>query len=94
MMKPTTGAQKRTQKILLDVADLDERPTSCQGTSLEGVEVVRRPLSIPLDEIEEDSQQPRTEFSEASLAELAESIRQHGVKSTISVRPHPTGAKT
>lgn len=94
MTKLRTVAQKRTQKILLDLADLDEQPTSRQGTSTEAVRLIGRPMDIPLDKIEEDPEQPRTEFSEAALAELAESIRQHGVKTPISVRPHPTGIRT
>lgn len=94
MPKSAAAAQPRKQTILLDLADLDERPTSPQTTGTEAVGVLGRPMDIPLEEIEEDPQQPREEFSEASLAELADSIRQHGVKTPISVRPHPTGAKT
>ncbi|MFC1098387.1 ParB/RepB/Spo0J family partition protein [Pasteurella multocida] len=47
-------------------------------------------LELALSSIIEDKEQPRTFFNEESLNELAESIRERGVKSPISVRPHPT----
>jgi ParB family chromosome partitioning protein len=52
-----------------------------------------RPLELPLHLIEEDPDQPRKPdnpgFSPESLAELAATIRDRGVKSPISVREHP-----
>lgn len=42
---------------------------------------------LRLDEIEPNRSQPRKEFSEEALAELAESIRQHGVLQPLLVRP-------
>jgi ParB family transcriptional regulator, chromosome partitioning protein len=50
------------------------------------------PLTLRLDEIDEDPSQPRREFDEAKLAELAATIRQRGVLQAISVRPHPEAA--
>lgn len=47
-------------------------------------------LELSLSSIVEDHEQPRTFFNEDSLNELAESIKERGVKSPISVRPHPT----
>ncbi len=47
------------------------------------------PLQLDLALIDEDPQQPRQFFDPTSLAELAETIRQRGVKTPISVRPHP-----
>ena len=64
----------------LDHLDLlDEPVASAAGT----------PLTLRLEEIDEDPSQPRREFDEAKLAELAETIRQRGVLQAISVRPHP-----
>jgi ParB family transcriptional regulator, chromosome partitioning protein len=42
---------------------------------------------IPLDKICESKTNPRREFDETKLAELAESIRQHGVLQAVVVRP-------
>lgn len=53
----------------------------------EGEEVV----SIPLAEILRGAYQPRSEFDEARLNELASSIRQSGVLQPILVRPGPAG---
>jgi ParB family chromosome partitioning protein len=47
------------------------------------------PLSLPIGDIDEDPAQPRHEFDSASLADLAETIRQRGVRQPISVRRHP-----
>lgn len=53
------------------------------------------PQLIPLNEIDEDPNQPRKEgnpgFSEASLKELAETIKARGVKSPISLREGENG---
>lgn len=46
-----------------------------------------RPIEIPLDDIVEDPDQPRRLFDERELADLAASIRAHGVIQAISVRP-------
>lgn len=42
---------------------------------------------IPLDRIESNPEQPRLAFDEATLQELAASIREHGVLQPILVRP-------
>ena len=47
------------------------------------------PREIALDLIDEDPYQPRTVFDKQLLKELAETIRQRGVKNPISVRRHP-----
>ncbi len=47
--------------------------------------------AIPLREIEPDKDQPRKTFEGAALAELAESIGEHGVLQPIVVRPNPAG---
>ncbi|MBK1687770.1 ParB/RepB/Spo0J family partition protein [Rubrivivax gelatinosus] len=47
------------------------------------------PLELPIDTIDEDPEQPRFEFDDEPLAELAGTIRQRGVRQPVSVRPHP-----
>ncbi|MFU0832038.1 MAG: Stage 0 sporulation protein J [Oscillospiraceae bacterium] len=46
---------------------------------------------LHLDEIEPNRGQPRREFDEESLQELAESIRQHGILQPLLVRPIVSG---
>jgi ParB family chromosome partitioning protein len=47
------------------------------------------PIRLPLDHIDEDPGQPRTEFDPQALAELAQTIQARGVRQPVSVRPHP-----
>lgn len=48
-----------------------------------------KPLLLEIDLVEEDPEQPRQVFDPTALDELAESIKSRGVKTPISVRPHP-----
>ncbi len=47
--------------------------------------------TLPIDEIIPNKDQPRKTFDETSLAELAQSIKQHGVLQPLLVRPLPSG---
>lgn len=47
------------------------------------------PLELPLNLIDEDPEQPRTEFDPVKLDELANTIRLRGIKTPISVRSNP-----
>jgi ParB family chromosome partitioning protein len=49
------------------------------------------PRSLPIDLVQRNPQQPRKHFDEGDLAELAGSIRTHGVLQPILVRPIPGG---
>jgi ParB family chromosome partitioning protein len=51
------------------------------------------PLELSLDLIDEDPNQPRNVFDEAKLNELAETIKNRGVKTPISVRPSDTSGR-
>lgn len=46
------------------------------------------PLILAIDAIDEDPEQPRHEFDANALQELAETIRERGVRQPISVRPN------
>lgn len=48
-------------------------------------------LYLPISMVESCSSQPRKSFDEASLAELAESIREHGIIQPLTVRKLATG---
>jgi ParB family chromosome partitioning protein len=68
----------------------EERELSPAILSLISPEGTERPLgvrNIPLDRIEPNPDQPRMNFDEAALAELASSVREHGVLQPILVRP-------
>ena len=54
--------------------------------------ISEEPVStLRLSEIEPNREQPRKNFDENALAELADSIRQHGVIQPLMVRPMPDG---
>ena len=48
-------------------------------------------LSLPISQVETCSSQPRKLFDEAALAELADSIRQHGIIQPLTVRKLSSG---
>lgn len=48
-------------------------------------------LSLPISQVERCSFQPRKTFDEASLAELANSIREHGIIQPLTVRKLSSG---
>ena len=48
-------------------------------------------VSLRISEIEPNRDQPRKQFDEAALADLAASIQQHGVLQPLLVRPLPGG---
>lgn len=81
MAKPKTGGLGRGLGSILTDASLD----------------VGRPMTdtistVPLDKITANPYQPRKEFDEVALDELAQSIRQQGVISPITVRKMPDGS--
>ncbi len=50
-----------------------------------------RPTMLAVSEIEPNRAQPRVEFDEEALAELTESVRQHGILQPLLVRPMLNG---
>ncbi len=57
----------------------------------ENVSTTETPIAIKINEIEPNREQPRKEFDNAALAELADSIAQHGVLQPILLRPMLSG---
>lgn len=51
----------------------------------------QRPVTLRLFEIEPNKDQPRKDFDETALGDLADSIREHGVLQPLLVRPMPLG---
>ena len=62
--------------------NLDDTPITVEG----------QPMLVPLDLIDEDPLQPRSEFDAETLGELAETIAARGVLQPVSVRSHPERA--
>jgi ParB family chromosome partitioning protein len=71
--------------IPIDLLDESFDPTASQD---EQVSDLRQ---IKLSQIVADPDQPRRQFDEASIEDLAESIREHGVLQPIVVTPHGNG---
>ena len=67
-----------------DLSALDD-PTSSNHGQGQG-----QPLMLPIELIDEDPDQPRREFDADALQELADTIRERGVRQPISVRSHAT----
>src|SRR5688500_3530743 len=74
------------------VAGMQAGATQRQAAHLVGLVRVKGAFAIPLDRIEADPDQPRTEFDGAAIERLAESLRTRGQLQPIRVRWHePTG---
>jgi ParB family chromosome partitioning protein len=76
------GLGRGLSALLADVATIDEAPPAAAP----------RPTptdSVPIDRIRANPNQPRRDFDERELAELAASIREKGVIQPLILRPHP-----
>lgn len=72
--------------MALDLSVLDDAPVVTPPGNQVGVV-----LALRLDEVEEDPDQPRHQFDEVSLAQLADVIRKRRVQVPIIVRPKVSG---
>lgn len=77
-------------RSLLQSIDADLKTTSGELKS-SVVEAVTNMLRIPLDQIETNPRQPRHDFDETALQELAHSIRLHDIIQPVTVSKLPTG---
>jgi ParB family chromosome partitioning protein len=77
-------------RSLLQSIDADLKTTSGELKS-SVVEAVTNMLRIPLEQIETNPRQPRHDFDEVALQELAQSIRLHDIIQPITVSRLPTG---
>jgi len=77
-------------RSLLQSIDADLKTTSGELKS-SVVEAVTNMLRVPLDQIETNPRQPRHDFDEQSLQELAHSIRLHDIIQPVTVSKLPTG---
>jgi ParB family transcriptional regulator, chromosome partitioning protein len=77
-------------RSLLQSIDADLKTTSGELKS-SVVEAVTNNLRIPLDQVETNPRQPRHDFDETTLQELANSIRLHDIIQPVTVSRLPTG---
>lgn len=66
------------------LTNIEERGTAPTGQELR--ELSKESIEIPVDAIEVNPYQPRTDFDETALQELAVSIRLHGIIQPLTVR--------
>jgi ParB family chromosome partitioning protein len=66
------------------LTNIEERGTA--PTDKELTEISRETLEVPVDAIETNPYQPRTDFDETALEELAQSIKTHGIIQPLTLR--------
>jgi ParB family transcriptional regulator, chromosome partitioning protein len=77
-------------RSLLQSIDADLKTTSGELKS-SVVEAVTNMLRVPLEQVETNPRQPRHDFDEVALQELAHSIRLHDIIQPVTVSKLPTG---
>jgi ParB family chromosome partitioning protein len=82
MSKPTARLGKGLSALITPRPSLARPPTS---PAPEGA------LTIPIHQIRANPRQPRTQFDDAGISQLAESIRNKGILQPVIVRPTPDG---
>ncbi len=77
-----------------DAAAAPAKPPQANGASLADAVAPSHTLTVPVDVIDPNPRQPRQMVDEASLASLAESIREHGIIQPLIVVLRPGNAET
>ena len=78
-------------RSLLQSIDSDLKTTTGQQLKPAVVETVTAISRISIDEIETNPKQPRHDFDETAMKELAESIRLHDIIQPVTVSKLPSG---
>lgn len=72
------------------LADVAPEPAATSG----GAPAAAGPRMIPIERVKPNPNQPRRDFSEKDLQDLAGSIREQGIIQPLILRPHPDEADT
>jgi ParB family transcriptional regulator, chromosome partitioning protein len=88
-------SKPKANQLLREPPALDSQPRERSAAALrstkavadQGPAITGHPLRVPLDCLSEDPNNPRTEFPQAEIEELADSIRQHGILQPLVVGP-------
>lgn len=75
--------------MAIDLSSMDFAQATLDAINKPSGQQAGTAREIPLDEIDEDPNQPRKEFDRELLDELAASIREFGVLQPIKVKPNP-----
>jgi ParB family chromosome partitioning protein len=86
-MRMPWNKSKAIQLDLLEAAVVVDDPSLQPTTIGTAVSTAGQPLMVAATSLYEDANNPRTEFPDAELEELAEDIRQHGILQPIVVHP-------
>jgi ParB family chromosome partitioning protein len=90
-VEPMPPAPARTDKPTRSTGHEDGKtsvtPTRADSAATIANIVNANPLMVPVTSLCEDPNNPRTEFPETELDEIAQSIRQHGILQAIVVHP-------
>jgi ParB family transcriptional regulator, chromosome partitioning protein len=83
-MSKETNKMQIGKGIRALLTTIDERGTAPTGQELR--ELTKETLEVPVEAIEANPFQPRTDFGEDALNELAQSIRIHGIIQPLTLR--------
>jgi ParB family chromosome partitioning protein len=86
MAKKTRKALGRGLGALLEDSNTDQKSSNKENKDFTDISTGASINEIPLDEIEVNPFQPRTDFDKQALEELAESIKVQGIIQPITVR--------
>lgn len=81
------GLGRGLSALLADVAAMDETGAAAPAARPSPAE-----STVPIDRIRANPNQPRRDFDEKDLQDLAASIREKGVIQPLILRPHPVNA--